>query len=39
MAVKRAEEGDAFVPCGAVDLNAILCVAEELVVGCDNTVN
>lgn len=39
MAVKAAEEGSAFVPCGGTDLEGILCVQEERVVGHDNTVS
>lgn len=34
-----AESGQAFVPCGAVDLDAILCVQHERVVAADNTVS
>jgi len=32
------EKGTAFVPLGRVDLEAILCVQQERVVGADNTV-
>lgn len=34
-----AERGHAFVPCGPVDLDAILCVQHERVVAADNTVS
>ena len=39
LAVKAAEDGSAFVPCCGADLEAILCVQEERVVGQDNTVS
>ena len=32
------DSGSAFVPLGAVDLEAILCVQHERVVAADNTV-
>jgi transposase len=38
VAVKAAEEGHAFVPARGADLDGILCVMEERVVGNDNTV-
>ena len=37
-AVPAREDGDAFVPLGDVDLDDILCVKEERVVGNDNCV-
>lgn len=39
LAVSAAEEGSAFVPYAGVDLDAMLCVQEERVVGNDNTVS
>ena len=39
LTVSCPEEGTAFVPCGGTDLDAILCVQEERVVGGDNTVS
>jgi hypothetical protein len=39
LAVRAAEEGSAFVPCGGTDLEAILCVSEARVVGNDHTVS
>jgi transposase len=39
MAVAAVEPGSAFVPATGVDLDAILCVQEERVVGNDNTVS
>ena len=38
-AVPAREDGDAFVPLGGVDLDDILCVKEERVVGHDNCVS
>lgn len=37
-AVKAEQEGSAFVPIAGIDINEILCVQEERVVGNDNTV-
>jgi hypothetical protein len=37
--VKAAEAGSAFVPSLHTDLEAVLCLQEERVVGKDNTVN
>jgi transposase len=39
LTVKAREEGDAFVPSGAVELDAMVCIQEERVVGNDNTVS
>lgn len=39
LTVSGMEEGTAFVPCGGTDLDAVLCIQEERVVGCDNTVS
>ena len=38
-AVSAREAGDAFVPLGGVDLDDILCLKEERVVGRDNCVS
>lgn len=37
--VKAAEPGSAFVPCAAMDLEAIICVQEDRQVSNDNTVS
>lgn len=39
LTVKAREVGDAFVPCAGTDLDAMICVQEERVVGNDNTVS
>ena len=39
LAVAPTDTASAFVPCAGVDLEAILCVQEERVVGNDNTVS
>lgn len=38
-AVPARASGDAFVPLGGVDLDDILCLKEERVVGSDNCVS
>ena len=38
-AAPARESGDAFVPLGGVDLDDILCVKEDRVVGHDNCVS
>ena len=38
-AAPARESGDAFVPLGGVDLDDILCVKEDRVVGHDNYVS
>ena len=37
--VAAVEEGSAFVPCAGADLEGILSIQEDRVVGCDNTVS
>ena len=37
--VAAAQPGDAFVPCGALDLDAIFCLQHERSVAADNTVS
>ena len=39
LTVKARESGDAFVPLGQTDLEGILCVQEERIVGLDNTIS